>query len=444
MQVLRHQSDGGKAPDLKGFLDDYKHSAGLSVSLIVVGPSNRGRRVREGGVLARYRRCIPDADKHVKTIANSYFLKGMSIHPHNFQFRCGHDVPLCPAITPSHVLASLGKKVRAGVINLAYAVHWPAAPTHQLSNLLEPACHYQAQRLCCRNGMVSVDEHAQPLENQWKAIPQRGELGLQKWTAKQCHVAGQNDPLSVQTHQHCHLTAAPMRQNATVDKVALFHYATKSLQDFNAKIKRGSGMSYAAKDHGWFNAIKECALLPAPARTAPGMRCAEDETRGTWQCNLALAFLVHVAKPSWCFVLTQLQAQGAPPRLGDRASLLCSAQQKAPICEEPARLQPLCCSAGGGQPGTRALWKQARRPTRAIAAALPRAKVWRPDYTVSVAVLTGDVRVQPHRAQQQRLSVDSLAGAYLGAFMGAATLFIYSLARRVHWRRSVARCKNLY
>ena len=60
---------------------------GLSVNWIAVGPGGRGNRPRSGGVLPYYKQCVPDVDRHVKTIANTWFLDGVALHPHNFHFR---------------------------------------------------------------------------------------------------------------------------------------------------------------------------------------------------------------------------------------------------------------------------------------------------------------------------------------------------------------------
>jgi hypothetical protein len=46
-----------------------------------------------------------------------------------------------------------------------------------------------------------------------------------------------------------------------VDTVALFHYATKSREDFAAKVARGSAMSAAVKRWEWFDQLAECAPL---------------------------------------------------------------------------------------------------------------------------------------------------------------------------------------
>lgn len=82
-------------------MDAYKHAAGLSVHWVWVGPNGRTRRPDSGGVLPFYTLCEATADKHVKTIANTFFLSGLEVHPHNFRYRCASPrhkpaVPLAP------------------------------------------------------------------------------------------------------------------------------------------------------------------------------------------------------------------------------------------------------------------------------------------------------------------------------------------------------------
>lgn len=52
-----------------------------------VGPNGRTTRPSSGGVLPFYTLCAAEADRHVKTIANTFFLEGLDVHPHNFRFR---------------------------------------------------------------------------------------------------------------------------------------------------------------------------------------------------------------------------------------------------------------------------------------------------------------------------------------------------------------------
>jgi hypothetical protein len=76
---------------VKELLEEYKMEAGLSVHWITVGPSGHRMRPPLGGVLQYYDKCIPRPHAAMKTIANTYYLRGVAVHPHNFAFRC---VPL--------------------------------------------------------------------------------------------------------------------------------------------------------------------------------------------------------------------------------------------------------------------------------------------------------------------------------------------------------------
>lgn len=76
-----------KVASLKALLDEYRMEAGLSVHWITVGPSGHRFRPEEGGVLTYYDQCIPRPHAAMKTIANTYYLRGIAVHPHNFDFR---------------------------------------------------------------------------------------------------------------------------------------------------------------------------------------------------------------------------------------------------------------------------------------------------------------------------------------------------------------------
>lgn len=73
---------------LKSFLNRYKAFGGVSSHWIVVGPSDREVRPQTGGVLPYYQKCHVQPHPAVKTIANTWYLSGICVHPHNFQFRC--------------------------------------------------------------------------------------------------------------------------------------------------------------------------------------------------------------------------------------------------------------------------------------------------------------------------------------------------------------------
>jgi hypothetical protein len=78
--------------ELHDFMDGYKTHPGLSVHWIWVGPDGHVSRPATGGVLPYYTMCSAEADHHIKTIANTYFLDGVDIHPHNFHFMYATDL----------------------------------------------------------------------------------------------------------------------------------------------------------------------------------------------------------------------------------------------------------------------------------------------------------------------------------------------------------------
>ena len=47
-------------------------------------------------------------------------------------------------------------------------------------------------------------------------------------------------------------------QPASITRVALFHYVTKSRQDYDVKMQRGSGMSRKVKPLSFFEGIARC------------------------------------------------------------------------------------------------------------------------------------------------------------------------------------------
>lgn len=111
---------------------------------------------------------------------------------------------------------------------------------------------------------MSVDEHGVPLDMVWTNKPEpylQGE-GLRPWTAKDCTYAGEHAELNPLLTTFCYLRPAPLRRNGTVDRIALFHYGSKSTEDFQAKMKRGSGMSLATKGKDYIEKMIACAPFP--------------------------------------------------------------------------------------------------------------------------------------------------------------------------------------
>lgn len=106
--------------------------------------------------------------------------------------------------------------------------------------------------------MLAVDENHQPINNMWKAMPVWKRDGGSDKACREM-VMPQWFP------GRCFLTAGAHGIVNTANKVVLFHYATKSLEDFAGKMVRGSGMSKATKNMEYFAHIARCALAPANA-----------------------------------------------------------------------------------------------------------------------------------------------------------------------------------
>lgn len=77
----------------------------------------------------------------------------------------------------------------------------------------------------------------------------------------------------------CRRDAGFLRSTASVAKVALFHYATKSEQDFAVKMQRGSAIEGKGKPWSFFHLMAKCGpTLAAHAfvfqeRLLPGLLC---------------------------------------------------------------------------------------------------------------------------------------------------------------------------
>jgi hypothetical protein len=76
------------AKSLKELLGRYKSNAGLAMHWIWMGPSGQKTRPAGGGVLQHYTMCDPEPAAKIKTIANTWFLDGTAVHPHNHEYRC--------------------------------------------------------------------------------------------------------------------------------------------------------------------------------------------------------------------------------------------------------------------------------------------------------------------------------------------------------------------
>lgn len=178
-----------KEETLKDNLDDYKAYAGLSIHWVVVGSGGRMSRPATGGVLQSYDTCAGQGRHMVKTIANTYFLENVALHPHNFVFR---------------------------------------------------------------DGMQTVDEQFEPIPFRRKEV---------------CTNRGRD----------CRRDAGFMKRSAHVQRVALFHYTTKSHEDYEKKIARGHSNMRTGKGWPFFENVQTFA-------TETGGICGEPSEKGKLCC----------------------------------------------------------------------------------------------------------------------------------------------------------------
>ena len=214
---------------LKKLLNDFKMFPGLAVHWVVFGPNNRKRRPSQGGVLRHYTRCRPEAATHVKTIVNTFFVERTTIHPHNFEYRC-ESTRCCwqQGLFSTRPLWA----APAGVASICTVWLLRGART----------CGHNKHGEC--SGMTSaVNEARLPLGHQYGITPSRCRQG---WTSRACA------PIP---------TASLPRSKASVERVALFHYTTRSREDFDLKMARAGGLNPRGKPLGYFTVWAKCASL---------------------------------------------------------------------------------------------------------------------------------------------------------------------------------------
>jgi hypothetical protein len=113
----------------------------------------------------------------------------------------------------------------------------------------------------------------------WKAMP------LYKRAGGNDEMCGKRAAKLETTWNDCFLSPGASVVPASAKKIALYHFATKSLEDFADKIRRGSGMSkQSSKGMDYFAAIS---------------RCDTDQ----WPCPVALLTPPHLHKPHACYAL---------------------------------------------------------------------------------------------------------------------------------------------
>lgn len=100
----------------------------------------------------------------------------------------------------------------------------------------------------CRGGLQSVDELERPVPLQDTVL-----------CAPHAAAAGRRAAAQPPPRSRCHRDAGFQRSSASVTRVALFHYATKSEQDFVVKVQRGSAMKKTGKPWSFFHQVQRCA-----------------------------------------------------------------------------------------------------------------------------------------------------------------------------------------
>lgn len=196
---------------LKDLLDDYKEYAGLSVHWVIVGSGGRKTRPAQGGVLQSYRTCAGEGRHIVKTIANTYFLKNVEIHPHNFEFR---------------------------------------------------------------DGMQTVDEKFEPIPFRRKVVCAYVGPSNSPSRFKPPNSLSYDDPNS----KDCRNDAGFMKRSAHVHRVALFHYTTKSHEDYEKQIARGHSNMKTGKGWPFFDNVQQYS-------TKTGGICDEPSENGKLCCR---------------------------------------------------------------------------------------------------------------------------------------------------------------
>jgi hypothetical protein len=94
-----------------------------------------------------------------------------------------------------------------------------------------------------------VNEDKTPVKTEWHATP--------AYRARGGGNAGCNVSKNV---TNCFEAPAVRHRPMIANKIAIFHYITRSREDFEAKLERGSGVPGFARDETWFQSIEKCAL----------------------------------------------------------------------------------------------------------------------------------------------------------------------------------------
>jgi len=97
----------------------------------------------------------------------------------------------------------------------------------------------------CRDGKHAVNEERRDIRPRYKVV-----------CLPDAAAALRGDPGDV---ARCYHDAGSLRNPASVATAALFHFTTKSQQDFDAKLSRGSAMTHRGKNWSFFERVARCA-----------------------------------------------------------------------------------------------------------------------------------------------------------------------------------------
>lgn len=98
----------------------------------------------------------------------------------------------------------------------------------------------------CRGNVWGVNENKQLVKTAWHARPEYREEG-----------GGNAECQRDQDESKCFEEPAVRHRPAIADKIAIYHYISKSKEDFKNKLARGAGVPNFKRDEAWFNMIEE-------------------------------------------------------------------------------------------------------------------------------------------------------------------------------------------
>jgi hypothetical protein len=99
-----------------------------------------------------------------------------------------------------------------------------------------------------RDKVWSVNEDKTEITETWQARPESRVKGV-----------GHHKCKLAPDEALCYRTPAPRHSDLVASKVAIFHYVTRSFQDYQLKLERGAGVPFFTRDEGWFERIQRCS-----------------------------------------------------------------------------------------------------------------------------------------------------------------------------------------